>query len=47
MTLDQVNGYAEALARLEKGRLKEAALAVRAGMASEKGWKAWLKELGK
>lgn len=41
MTLAQVRGYAAALAALEAERLKASALAVRAGMADEKGWRAW------
>lgn len=45
MTLAQVKGYSEALARLEAERAKMAAVAVRAGMADEKGWKAWLKSI--
>jgi hypothetical protein len=43
MTLAQVRAYGAALARLETERLRLAALAVRAGMADEKGWRAWLK----
>ena len=43
MTLAQARGYDRALARLEAERLQASALAVRAGMADEKGWKAWLR----
>lgn len=46
MTLAQVRGYGRALALLEAEKLKAAAVAVRAGMADEKGWKAWLKGVG-
>lgn len=46
MTLAQVRGYAEALTRLEAERLRAAAIAARAGMADEKGWRAWLKAVG-
>lgn len=45
MTLAQVRGHAAALARLEAERLKAAAIAARAGMADEKGWKAWVKDI--
>lgn len=43
MTLAQVRGYGRALALIETEKLKAAAVAVRAGMADEKSWKAWLK----
>lgn len=45
MTLAQVRGYGRALALLEADKLKVAAMAVRAGMADDKGWKAWLKQI--
>lgn len=45
MTLSQVRGYGSALALLEAEKLKAAAVAVRAGMAEENGWKAWLKQI--
>lgn len=44
MTLGQVRGYGRALALLEAEKLKAAAVAARAGMADEKGWKAWLRQ---
>ncbi|WP_160809583.1 hypothetical protein [Nitrosomonas sp. HPC101] len=43
MTLAQVRRYSPALTKLEQERLKAMAIATRAGMADEKGWKAWLK----
>jgi len=43
MTLAQVRGYMQALGALEAERVRHTAWAVRAGMADEKGWKAWLK----
>lgn len=43
MTLAQVRGYGRALALLEADKLKMAAVAVRAGMADDKSWRAWLK----
>lgn len=46
MTLAQVRGYSRALALLEAEKLKAAALAVRAGMADEKGWREWIKGVG-
>ncbi|MEW6415798.1 MAG: hypothetical protein AB1482_11145 [Pseudomonadota bacterium] len=46
MTLSQVRGYGRALALIEAEKLKAAAVAVRAGMADEKGWKAWVKSVG-
>lgn len=46
MTLAQVRGYGAALAKLEAEKLKVAAIAVRAGMADEKDWKAWLNATG-
>jgi hypothetical protein len=45
MTLAQVRGYGSALALIEAEKMKSAAVAVRAGMADEKGWKAWVKGL--
>lgn len=46
MTLAQVRGYSRALALLDTEKIRVAALAVRAGMTDEKGWQAWLKQLG-
>ncbi len=45
MTLAQVSGYGRALVAVETQRLQSSAVAVRAGMTDEKGWKAWLKSL--
>jgi hypothetical protein len=47
MTLAQVRGYAQALTGLQAERLKAAALAARAGMADEKGWRAWCAAIDK
>lgn len=41
MTLAQVRGYGRALAALDAEKLRAQALAVRAGMADEKGWRTW------
>lgn len=44
-TLGQVNGYLSAIAGIERERMLSAAVANRAGMAEEKGWKAWLTKI--
>lgn len=43
MTLAQVRLYSEAVRKVEADNLKAQAIAIRAGMADEKGWKKWLK----
>ncbi len=43
MSFRQVKTYYAAIQKLEAERLKLQAIAVRAGMADEKGFKQWLK----
>lgn len=44
-TIAQLQGYAVAVQRLERRRLKDAAVAARAAQADRSGWRQWVKAL--
>lgn len=45
MTLAQIRGYAAAVARISARRLADAAVAVRVGMADDKSYRRFMKDL--
>lgn len=46
MTLAQVQGYAHALAGIERSRVRSAAIAARVAQADEKAWMKFIHEDG-
>lgn len=45
MTLTQVNCYLKAIRKIQADEVKAMAIAVRAGMADDKGFKRWIKSV--
>jgi hypothetical protein len=44
-TLGQLRGYAQAVRRIERERVKQQAVAARVAQADRRGWKQWLDSL--